>query len=318
MIRNILLCLLVSCQVFAQESIQTKSVESEARQWFLVSESWCPACPAAKKRFLAKGWPETNVMTIADCQRRFGFKPPYVPYEFGDPQRPTAATQVQQTVTVVPAYTRLPVVKTPWGVQDLETYERRHIGCNCPMCQGIRGIISGYRSQQQIVPVQKVRLDPAVPKKIPTDEVIQFGQENTPWPVIERMVQLMDLKPEDCLADLGCGDGRVLIAAVTMTGCRGIGVEIDKTKCEQAIRNIETAGLSAKITVIHGDILEFNPQDQKVTAIIAYLYPELLAKLPEKIRVSRVAAFPYHSVPGIDLEKHGDVWVFRNKSKSVN
>ena len=318
MIRNILLCLLICSNAFAQGTSQTSASTSSVRQFFLVSEPWCPSCPAAKKRFLAKGWPETNVMTMAECQRRFGFRPPYVPYEFGEPQRPSTATQVQQTVTVVPAYTRLPVVRTPWGVQDLETYERRHIGCNCPMCQGIRGIISGYRSQQQIVPVQQVRLDPAVPKSIPTEEVVQFGQENTPWPVIEQMVQLMDLKPDDCVADLGCGDGRVLIAAVTMTGCRGIGVEIDKTKCEQAIRNIETAGLSAKITVIHGDIMEFNPQDHKVTAITAYLYPDLLIKLQEKIRMSRVAAFPYHSVPGLDLEKHGDVWVFRNRNNSVN
>lgn len=316
MIRNILLCLLVSSQIFAQEPNQTKPVQSKALQWFLVSESWCANCPAAKKKFLEKGWPESNVITMAECQRRFGFKPPYVPYEFGEPQIQSSATK--KPVTVVPAYTRLPIVKTPWGVQDLETYERRHIGCNCPMCQGIRGIIAGYRSQQQIVPVQELRLDPSVQKKIPTDEVIQFGQENTPWPVIEKMVQLMDLKSGDCLADLGCGDGRVLIAAVTMTGCRGIGVEIDKTKCEQAIRNIETAGLSAKITVIHGDILEFNPQDQKVTAITAYLYPELLAKIPEKIRMSRVATFPYHSVPGMELEKHGDVWVFRNNQKDVN
>ncbi len=55
------------------------------QQWYLVSEPWCSACPAAKSKFLAKGWSKSNVITIAECKARFGFSVPYVPYEFGDP-----------------------------------------------------------------------------------------------------------------------------------------------------------------------------------------------------------------------------------------
>ena len=55
------------------------------RQFYLVSESWCSHCPARKRIFLGKGWPESNVLTIAQCERRFGFRPPFVPYEFGEP-----------------------------------------------------------------------------------------------------------------------------------------------------------------------------------------------------------------------------------------
>jgi 16S rRNA A1518/A1519 N6-dimethyltransferase RsmA/KsgA/DIM1 with predicted DNA glycosylase/AP lyase activity len=160
-------------------------------------------------------------------------------------------------------------------------------------------------------------LDPVVTERIQSPQVVQFGQENTPWPIIEQMIRLMNLTPEDTVADLGCGDGRVLIAASTMTGCRGIGVEIDKEKCEQAIRNIREAGLSAKITIINGDVLEFEPSLHKTTAITAYLYPDLLEKISGKFYSVRVAATPYHRVPNLKMEQHGDVWVFRSDSHPV-
>jgi len=56
------------------------------RQWYLVSEPWCSACPAAKARFLKLGWPKENILTIAQCEARFGFRPDHVPFEFGEPE----------------------------------------------------------------------------------------------------------------------------------------------------------------------------------------------------------------------------------------
>lgn len=55
------------------------------RQWYLVSEPWCTYCPAAKAKFLAKGWSEKNILTRAQCEARFGFVPDRVPFEFGEP-----------------------------------------------------------------------------------------------------------------------------------------------------------------------------------------------------------------------------------------
>ena len=65
--------------------IRIEPVVKTHRQFYLVSESWCSHCPARKRAFLAKGWPAKNVLTIAECQRRFGFRVPFVPYEFGEP-----------------------------------------------------------------------------------------------------------------------------------------------------------------------------------------------------------------------------------------
>ncbi len=212
----------------------------------------------------------------------------------------------QQTVR---AFSRLPVAQTPWGRQDLETYESRHRGCNCPMCQGIRGIIAGYRQnfaqQAPVAPQRVVEHQPAIS--------INFGQEATPYPVIEEMITLLKLTPQDVLADLGCGDGRILIAAVTMSGCRAVGVEIDPKKADQARQNIEKAGLSAKITVITGDVLQFEPKQHGITVITAYLYPDLLEKLSQKIYDVGRAGSPYHRIPGLLMKQYGDVWVFDRK-----
>lgn len=57
------------------------------RQWYLVSEPWCQHCPAAREVFKAKGWPEQNILTLAQCEARFGFRPDHVPFEFGEPEK---------------------------------------------------------------------------------------------------------------------------------------------------------------------------------------------------------------------------------------
>ena len=70
------------------------------RQWYLVSEPWCGYCPAAKAKFLAKGWSDANVLTIAQCEARFGFRPDHVPFEFGEPVATKSTPVVPQSTTM--------------------------------------------------------------------------------------------------------------------------------------------------------------------------------------------------------------------------
>lgn len=49
---------------------------------WLVSESWCPSCPAAKAKFLAEGHPASNILTIAQARSRHGIITKYVPYRY--------------------------------------------------------------------------------------------------------------------------------------------------------------------------------------------------------------------------------------------
>ena len=47
----------------------------------------------------------------------------------------------------------------------------------------------------------------------------------TPSEAVNQMINLACIKPTDLVYDLGCGDGRVLIAAIKRFGCRCIGIE---------------------------------------------------------------------------------------------
>lgn len=267
------------------------------RQRFLVSETWCPSCPAAKARFLAAGNSPSNVLTIAQARSRFGIVVPHVPYEFTQ----DVVVSSQQKAVSTPARTstpqRLPVVRTQWGVIDLQTYNRN---CNCPMCQGIRRLQAQYR-QMAITP---------------EPETDHPGQEPTPDDTLAQMVDLLKLNSSDVLADLGCGDGRILIAAVKKYGCRGVGVEIDADQARRARMAVDAAGLSSRITIVTGDVLDVDLQTHGITAITAYLFPHLLEKLAPRIQFARVVASPFHQIPGLRMTQNGDVWVWRKEAVS--
>lgn len=287
---------------------QKVTVQQSRQNWYLVSESWCRNCPAAKKRFLAKGWPASHVITIAQCQQMFGFRPPHVPYEFGDPNWKSSTPVISQPVQRQQiTRSRLPVVDTQWGRIDLETYSRN---CNCSMCQGIRALQRQYRAGQY----QTMSYEPEYKEELPP------GQQPTPDAVVTEMISLMQLRPDDVLADLGCGhDARILIEAVRQTGCRGIGVEIDPVAAEASRRSVADAGLSGSIKILQGDALEFDLERHfsaevqdgwQVTAVTAYLYEDLLRQLAPKLQQARVSASPFHQAFAGQV-RHGDVWIWR-------
>lgn len=265
-----------------------------ARQRYLVSESWCPHCPAARGRFLAKGWSEKNVITIAEAKSRFGVSVTSVPYEF------EATIDVVQPAVLRQRQPPARYIQWPgWGQIDLAMYNR---DCNCGMCQSIRAKQQEYRRQLQLYN-QQSRADPAY----------KASQEATPPAVVDTLLKTMRLTSRDVLADLGCGDGRILIHAVRTFGCKGVGIEIDPEKAEEARTIVRASGLSSQIEIITADATEFDPSKYAVTAITAHLYEPLLKKLVPQFSQAgvRVVASPYHEVPGLAMQQINGIWIHR-------
>lgn len=155
---------------------------------------------------------------------------------------------------------RLPVMGTQWGVIDLETYRRDN--CNCPMCQGIRAMQWQYMQKPEFSNVvEPVRDATFTPDNVPVKQSddVPPPQEPTPDVTLHQMIDILSLSPEDVLADLGCGDGRILIEAVKQYGCRGVGIEIDPARAEIARRKVSDACLADRIEIITGDALQFDP-----------------------------------------------------------
>ena len=195
----------------------------------------------------------------------------------------------QQTVSLPAKSMPARYIQWPgWGTIDLATYNRN---CNCGMCQSIRAKQQEYQRQMQ----QYQSLIPA-------------DQQPCPIETIETMLDLMRLRSDDVLADLGCGDGRILIAAARR-GIRGIGVELDHARAEVAREAVRTAGVSHMVHIATGDARQFDTS--QATAITAYLYPTLLEELAPKMKQVRVVASPFHEVPGLSMVRHGDVWIYR-------
>lgn len=65
----------------------------------------------------------------------------------------------------------------------------------------------------------------------------------TPEDVVDRMLTLAKVTPDDVVYDLGCGDGRIPIAAAKKYGAKGVGLDLDPSLVELAKSNAKAAGV---------------------------------------------------------------------------
>ena len=81
-----------------------------------------------------------------------------------------------------------------------------------------------------------------VPATVWPQESIPFVP--SPMLVVERMLQLAEVRKDDILYDLGSGDGRIVIEAAKKFGVKGVGVDLNPTLVEQARRRAAEEGVS--------------------------------------------------------------------------
>ena len=103
----------------------------------------------------------------------------------------------------------------------------------------------------------------------------------TPYPVVDEMLRLARVGPADVVFDLGCGDGRIVIAAAERHGARGVGIDIDPRRIEEANDAARRAGVSQRVRFAVQDL--FATDFSSATVVTLYLFPELNAKLRPKL-----------------------------------
>src|SRR5579864_4937521 len=77
----------------------------------------------------------------------------------------------------------------------------------------------------------------------------------TPSDVVQAMLTLAKVTPNDVVYDLGSGDGRIPIAAAKSYGARGVGIDIDPERTREATANARASGVADKVTFRTGDVL---------------------------------------------------------------
>lgn len=107
--------------------------------------------------------------------------------------------------------------------------------------------------------------------------------------VVTRMLSVAEVGSGDVVYDLGCGDGRIVIAAVREHGARGICVDIDPSRVAESRRNAEADGVADRIEFRHADMFETDVGAATVVAL--YLSPALNVRLrPKLLREVRTGA----------------------------
>jgi len=95
----------------------------------------------------------------------------------------------------------------------------------------------------------------------------------TPQGVVERMLEIARVGPGDFLADLGSGDGRIVITAAKKYGARGFGVDLDPERIKDSNDNARRAGVADKVTFYQRNLFETDLG--AATVITLYLLPRV-------------------------------------------
>jgi len=107
----------------------------------------------------------------------------------------------------------------------------------------------------------------------------------TPDEVVERMLRMAQVTPDDYVVDLGAGDGKIAIAAVKKFGARSLGIEYNPDMARHAQLNVERAGAAGRARIVQGDI--FVSDFSQATVVTMYLLPALNLKLRPQLLAMR-------------------------------
>jgi len=99
----------------------------------------------------------------------------------------------------------------------------------------------------------------------------------TPAVVAGKMLDMAGVGRSDVVYDLGCGDGRIVILAAQKYGARGVGVDIDPERIEEAEVAARTAGVEKSVSFKVQDAMSVDLR--KATVVTLYLLPESNALL---------------------------------------
>ena len=103
------------------------------------------------------------------------------------------------------------------------------------------------------------------PKRLDAQQLAPYVP--TPQEVVDRMLQLAEVKKGDVVYDLGCGDGRIPITAAKVHGARGVGVDIDPQRIAESNANAKAAGVTELVTFRLADAMKTDVSEATVVTL---------------------------------------------------
>lgn len=119
----------------------------------------------------------------------------------------------------------------------------------------------------------------------------------TPGVIVERMLELAKVGPEDFVIDLGSGDGRMVRTAAKVYGARGFGVDIDPALVARSNHEARREGLAGRVVFHQRDVFETDVR--QATVVTLYVLPDMMVGLRPKLLSelrpgARIVSHDYH------------------------
>jgi hypothetical protein len=102
----------------------------------------------------------------------------------------------------------------------------------------------------------------------------------TPQALVDKMLDMAGVTPQDFVMDLGSGDGRTVITAAKR-GARALGIEYNPDMVELSKQNAEKEGVTGRAEFVKADLFETDLS--KATVITMFLLPDINLRLRPKI-----------------------------------
>ena len=104
----------------------------------------------------------------------------------------------------------------------------------------------------------------------------------TTEPAVQAMLKLAGVKSGDIVYDLGCGDGRIVVAAAKDFGARGVGVDINPERIAEARANAKKAGVEDRVRFEEADL--FTADIHEATVVTLFLLNSVNQRLRPKLQ----------------------------------
>jgi uncharacterized protein (TIGR03000 family) len=104
----------------------------------------------------------------------------------------------------------------------------------------------------------------------------------TPQEVVDKMLELAEVKKGDLVYDLGCGDGRIVVTAAKKYGVKAVGYDIDPERIKESLENVKKNKVEDQVTIKQADIFTLDLSDANVVTL--YLLPQLNVKLMPQLQ----------------------------------
>jgi SAM-dependent methyltransferase len=99
---------------------------------------------------------------------------------------------------------------------------------------------------------------------------------------VQAMLKLAGVTSDDVVYDLGCGDGRIVIAAAKLYGARGVGIDIDPQRIREATENAKKEGVEKLVRFEENDL--FQAKIREASVVTLFLLTSVNARLRPKLR----------------------------------